>query len=75
MKSADKLAVSTCTMIARKSPSEQKEIMSRTEKLAGKLHDAIDYENPLIAGITLLTALRALDLTLQRNVDEARRGL
>jgi hypothetical protein len=74
MKSTDRIAAATCTLIARKPVEQQEQILARANALVEKLHDVLDHETPLVVGITLFTALHALDQTLQNSADESRAG-
>ncbi len=68
--SVEYLARTAFGMLAEKPASEQTKIQRRVIELLGRLHKAIDGEVPLVATLTMLTALQALTKTMQKVADD-----
>jgi hypothetical protein len=65
MDSAERLAAASYGLIASKSPQEQADLLARVTELSEKISAAVENEVPLVVALTLLTALRVHDQTMQ----------
>jgi len=72
MSSLERVAGSTHRLLAAKPREQQIEISARVRQLTDKITDLISDEIPLVAGLSLTTAIRVLDETLQQ--ESSRQG-
>jgi hypothetical protein len=62
----EKVANFSLGSLAGKSEEEKTQLIRRITDLSEKLHDAIDFETPLVIALTLLTAIRVHEQTMHR---------
>ena len=72
IKSTERLAQSTYSLLAEKSPEEAGLIGSRATELSVKIQEIVGEEKPLVAALAILTALRVLDRHVQQQVEGLR---
>ena len=71
--SMEKIAGAAMTALYARPPEEQAQVWERAKALQEKLFNAMDHETPLVAAVTLMIAVRAVDLELQERTDALRR--
>jgi hypothetical protein len=72
IKSTERLAESTYSLLAEKSPEEVGLIGNRATELSVKIQEIVGEEKPLVAALAILTALRVLDRHVQQQVEDLR---
>jgi hypothetical protein len=69
MRSVEKVASSSLKILADKSAKEKAQILERVTELSEKLQNAIADEIPLVVSLTLLSAIRVHEQTIQHRAD------
>jgi hypothetical protein len=69
MRSVKKIASSSLQILADKSAEERAKILERVTELSEKLQTAIADEIPLVVSLTLLTAIRVHEQSIQHRAD------
>lgn len=72
IKSTERLAQSTYSLLAEKSAEEVDLIGSRATELSLKVQEIVGEDKPLVAALAILTALRVLDRHVQQQVEDLR---
>jgi hypothetical protein len=72
IKSTERLAQSTYSLLSEKSPEEAGLIGNRATELSVKIQEVLGEEKPFVAALAILTTLRVLDQHVQRQVEDLR---
>jgi hypothetical protein len=72
IKSTERLAEGTYSLLAEKSPEEVGLIGNRATELSVKIQEIVGEEKPLVAALAVLTTLRVLDRHVQQQVGDLR---
>lgn len=70
IKSVEKIAVASYGLLADKPDEEKAQILERVNGLSEKLTDVIGDEKPLVAALTLLTALRVQHHLIEQSLEK-----
>jgi len=70
MRATEHLASNTLVVLARKPEAERCAILNKAHALTNRLTDTVDGENPMVAALALLAAIRAVEQLVQRQADQ-----
>src|ERR1700733_928111 len=70
MRATEHLASSTFVVLARKPEEERRAILIKAQALTNKLTDVADGENPIVAALAFLAAIRTLEQLIQQQADQ-----
>ena len=70
IKATEHLASNTFISLSRRTDSERREVLARAHRLTETLLDSVAGENPMVASLALLAAIRTLDLFVRQESDK-----
>ena len=70
MRATEHLASNTFVVLARKPEAERRDILDKAQALTSRLTDMVDGENPMVAALAFLAAIRTVEQLVQQQGEQ-----
>jgi hypothetical protein len=70
MRATEHLASDAFVVLGRKPEAERRDILDKAQALTNRLTDTVNGENPMVAALALLAAIRTVEQLIQQQADQ-----